>query len=70
MWRVLAPGSLASRFEARTSLHLTPLIGRQTEVRLLHKQFSKAKHGKGQVVLISGEPGIGKSRLMLALQLD
>ena len=68
VWRVVAPGSLASRFEARTSLHLTPLIGRQTEVRLLHKQFSKAKHGKGQVVLISGEPGIGKSRLILALQ--
>ncbi|WFU43267.1 adenylate/guanylate cyclase domain-containing protein [Bradyrhizobium sp. CB82] len=68
VWRVVAPGSLSSRFEARTSLHLTPLIGRQAEVRLLHKQYSKAKHGKGQIVLISGEPGIGKSRLILALR--
>lgn len=68
VWRVVAPGSLSSRFEARTSSHLTPLIGRQDEVRLLHKQYSKAKQGKGQMVLISGEPGIGKSRLILALR--
>ena len=68
VWRVVAPGQLSSRFEARTSLYLTPLIGRQAEVRLLHKQYSKAKHGKGQIVLISGEPGIGKSRLILALR--
>ncbi|UVO31039.1 AAA family ATPase [Bradyrhizobium arachidis] len=68
VWRVVAPGSLSSRFEARTSLHLTPLIGRQAEVRLLHKHYSKAKHGKGQIVLISGEPGIGKSRLIQALR--
>ncbi|MGY8667762.1 AAA family ATPase [Bradyrhizobium sp. UFLA05-109] len=68
VWRVVASGSLSSRFEARTSSHLTPLIGRQDEVRLLHKQYSKAKQGKGQMVLISGEPGIGKSRLVLALR--
>jgi predicted ATPase/class 3 adenylate cyclase len=68
VWRVVAPGSLSSRFEARTSLHLTPLIARQDEVRLLHKQYSKAKRGKGQIVLISGEPGIGKSRLILAMR--
>jgi class 3 adenylate cyclase/predicted ATPase len=68
VWRVLAPGSISSRFEARTSLDLTPLIDRQPELRLLQKQYSKAKRGKGRVVLISGEPGIGKSRLMLALQ--
>ena len=68
VWRVLAPGSVSSRFEARTSSHLTPLIGRQDELRLLHKQYSKAKRGKGQIVLLSGEPGIGKSRLILALR--
>ena len=68
VWRVVAPGSASSRFEARTSLHLTPLIDRQAEVRLLQKQYSKAKRGKGQIVLISGEPGIGKSRLILALR--
>jgi class 3 adenylate cyclase/ABC-type transport system involved in cytochrome c biogenesis ATPase subunit len=68
VWRVVAPGSASSRFEARTSFQLTPLIDRQAELRLLHKQYSKAKRGKGQVVLISGEPGIGKSRLILALR--
>ena len=68
VWRVVAPGSASSRFEARTSLYLTPLIGRQAEVRLLQKQYSKARRGKGQIVLVSGEPGIGKSRLILALR--
>src|SRR6516165_2334292 len=68
VWRVLAPGSISSRFEARTSLQLTPLIDRQSEVRLLQKRYSKAKRGKGQIALISGEPGIGKSRLILALR--
>src|SRR5215472_3938347 len=68
VWRVLAPGSVSSRFEARTSSHLTPLIGRQAELRLLQKQYTKAKRGKGQVVLVSGEPGIGKSRLIMALR--
>ncbi len=68
VWRVLAPGSASSRFEARQSSHLTPLIGRQAELGLLQKQYSKAKRGKGQVVLVSGEPGIGKSRLIMALR--
>jgi predicted ATPase/class 3 adenylate cyclase len=68
VWRVLAPGSVSSRFEARTSSQLTPLVNRQAELRLLHKQYSKAKRGKGQVVVISGEPGIGKSRLVEALR--
>jgi len=68
VWRVVALGSVSSRFEARTSLHLTPLIDRQSEVRLLQKQYSKAKRGKGQIALISGEPGMGKSRLILALR--
>ncbi|HEY6903651.1 MAG TPA: adenylate/guanylate cyclase domain-containing protein [Candidatus Acidoferrales bacterium] len=67
VWRVVALGS-ANRFEARTSLHLTPLIDRQSEVRLLQKQYGKAKRGKGRIALISGEPGIGKSRLILALR--
>lgn len=68
VWRVVASGSVSSRFEARTSLHLTPLVGRQAELHLLQKQYSKAKRGKGQVVMISGEPGIGKSRLIVALR--
>jgi class 3 adenylate cyclase/predicted ATPase len=68
VWRVLAAGSASSRFEARTSFELTPLIDRQAELRLLQKQYGKAKRGKGQVVLISGEAGIGKSRLIVALR--
>jgi class 3 adenylate cyclase/predicted ATPase len=68
VWRVLSPSPVSSRFEAHQSSQLTPLIGRQAEVTLLHKLYSKAKHGKGQVVLISGEPGIGKSRLIMALR--
>jgi class 3 adenylate cyclase/predicted ATPase len=68
VWRVLSPGVVSSRFEARTSLQLTPLVGRQAELRLLQKQYTKAKRGKGQVVMISGEPGIGKSRLIEALR--
>jgi class 3 adenylate cyclase/predicted ATPase len=68
VWRVLALGSVSSRFEARQSSHLTPLIGRQAELGLLQKQYSKVKRGKGQVVLVSGEPGIGKSRLIMELR--
>src|SRR5438046_6737433 len=67
VWRILAPGSVSSRFEARQSSHLTPLIGRQAELGFLQKQYSKAKRGKGQVILVSGAPGIGKSRLVMAL---
>jgi len=68
VWRVLAPGLASSRFEARTSVELTPLIARQAELRLLQKQYGKVKRGKGQIVMISGEAGIGKSRLVLALR--
>ncbi len=68
VWSIIAPGSLSSRFEARQSQDLTPLIGRQVELGLLQKHYGKAKRGKGQVILISGEPGIGKSRLIMALR--
>jgi class 3 adenylate cyclase/predicted ATPase len=68
VWRVLGPSSVVSRFEARQSSHLTPLVARQAELSLLRKHFGHAKHGHGRLLLISGEPGIGKSRLVIALR--
>jgi class 3 adenylate cyclase/tetratricopeptide (TPR) repeat protein len=61
-WQVLGAGVAESRFEA---LHATttPLIGRQEEIDLLMRRWEQAKRGEGCVVLISGEPGIGKSRI-------
>ena len=67
-WKVLRAGSIASRFEALHPVALTPLIGRDEEMELLVRRWQKAKSGEAQVVLISGEPGIGKSRLVTALQ--
>jgi len=68
VWRVVRPGLIATRFEARQSAHLTPLVGRNTEVSLLHEQYLRAASGHGWVTIISGEPGIGKSRLIMALR--
>ena len=65
-WRVLGESGQASRFEALRSRE-TPLVGREEEVELLVRRWQQAKSGEGRVVLISGEPGIGKSRLTAAL---
>jgi predicted ATPase/class 3 adenylate cyclase len=56
--------SKASRFEARRSGRIVPLIGREAELTVLRDAFEKAKTGQGQLVAVSGEPGIGKSRLV------
>jgi class 3 adenylate cyclase len=66
-WAALRPSSVESRFDALHSTGLTELVGREEELELLLRRWSKAKAGEGQVVLISGEPGIGKSRLTAAL---
>jgi predicted ATPase len=66
-WRVLRPSAVASRFEALRGAALSPLVGRDEEIDLLLRRWGRAKAGAGQVVLISGEPGIGKSRLVAAL---
>ena len=66
-WAALRQASLGSRFEALHAGGLTDLIGREEELELLLRRWSKAKTGEGQVVLLSGEPGIGKSRLTAAL---
>jgi class 3 adenylate cyclase len=65
-WQVLGESSAVSRFEALRSRE-TPLVGRAEEVELLLRRWEQAKSGEGRVVLISGEPGIGKSRLTAAL---
>ena len=62
VWRVLGPSSLGSRFEALRATS-TPLIGREEEIALLMRRWQQAKAGDGSVVLIVGEPGIGKSRI-------
>jgi len=66
-WEVLRPSVIASRFEALRGSALTGLVGRDEEIDLLLRRWTRAKAGEGQVVLLSGEPGIGKSRLTAAL---
>jgi class 3 adenylate cyclase len=66
-WTALRPSAIESRFEALHAGGLTELVGREEELELLLRRWSKAKSGEGQVVLLSGEPGIGKSRLTAAL---
>jgi class 3 adenylate cyclase len=66
-WAALRPTSVESRFEAFHATGLTELVGRDEELELLLRRWSKAKLGEGQVVLLSGEAGIGKSRLSAAL---
>jgi len=67
-WRVLRPSAVASRFEALRGSSLSPLVGRDEEIDLLLRRWARAKTGDGQVVLISGEPGIGKSRITAELE--
>jgi hypothetical protein len=66
VWQVLGEGILESRFEALRP-GATPLIGRDEEMELLLRRWAQAKAGNGRVVLISAEPGVGKSRLAEAL---
>jgi len=66
-WAALRPASVESRFEAFHATGLTELVGREEELDLLLRRWSKAKTGEGQAVLLSGEAGIGKSRLTAAL---
>ncbi|MEJ2374164.1 MAG: adenylate/guanylate cyclase domain-containing protein, partial [Pseudolabrys sp.] len=66
-WRVLRERTMQSRFEALRAGNLAPLVGREEELELLLRRWQQAKGGEGRVVLLSGEPGIGKSRLVAAL---
>src|SRR5216684_7042796 len=68
VYRVLSAKNIASRFEAAHAGSLTPLIGRSSELRLLLDRWQKVKEGDGQVIFLSGIPGVGKSRLLHELK--
>jgi class 3 adenylate cyclase/tetratricopeptide (TPR) repeat protein/energy-coupling factor transporter ATP-binding protein EcfA2 len=67
-WQVLAASEVQSRFEAQHETSLAPLVGREEELELLLRRWSQASRGEGRVVLLTGEPGVGKSRLIAALE--
>jgi class 3 adenylate cyclase/DNA-binding winged helix-turn-helix (wHTH) protein/tetratricopeptide (TPR) repeat protein len=68
VYRVLGESGVQSRLDAVGASGLTPLVGREQEVDLLLQRWEDAKQGLGQVVVLSGEAGIGKSRLVRAVQ--
>jgi class 3 adenylate cyclase/tetratricopeptide (TPR) repeat protein len=67
VWQVLGPSGVESRFEAMHKTKLPPLFGREEEIELLRRRWRHATQGEGRVVLLTGEPGIGKSHIALAL---
>jgi class 3 adenylate cyclase/predicted ATPase len=68
VYRISSKGAAQNRFDVVVGTGLTPLIGREEELNLLRRHWAQAKAGAGQVVLLNGEPGIGKSRLMQELK--
>ena len=66
-WRVLRARAAQSRFDAARGPRMTPFVGRAHEIELLLDRWQRAAEGAGQVVLLSGEAGIGKSRIALTL---
>src|SRR5579872_5732890 len=66
-WAALRPSLVQSRFEALRSSGLSQFVGREREIALLFGRWNQAKDGQGQVVIVSGQPGVGKSRLTRAL---
>src|SRR6202008_4383656 len=65
--QVLQAQDVPSRFAVTVMQGLTPLVGREQEIGLLHERWAQARDGMGQVVVLSGEAGVGKSRLVQAL---
>jgi predicted ATPase len=65
---VAGEGRAESRFEALHAAGMTPLVDRKKELALLLSRWTRAREGEGQVVLLAGEAGIGKSRLVQALR--
>jgi predicted ATPase/class 3 adenylate cyclase len=66
VWQVLRASGVESRFEAMHKTKLPPLLGREEETELLLRRWRHATQGEGRVVLLTGEPGIGKSHIALA----
>jgi predicted ATPase/class 3 adenylate cyclase len=67
-WQLLGTSGVESRFEAQHQTRLTPLIGRDEEIDLLLRRWRHAAQGEGCAVVLSGDPGIGKSHIARALQ--
>ena len=67
-YRVLGASGVQSRLEIAAARGLTPLVGREPEVALLGERWARVKTGMGQVVMLEGETGIGKSRLVQVLK--
>src|SRR5262249_8560873 len=67
IWQALGPSGEAGRRHARRKTKLQQLIGREEEIELLLRRWRHATQGEGRVVLLTGEPGIGKSHIALAL---
>jgi predicted ATPase/class 3 adenylate cyclase len=68
VWQVLGTSGVESRFEAQHKTPLTPLIGRDEEIEMLLRRWRHAAQAEGCVVLLTGQPGIGKSHIAQALQ--
>jgi TOMM system kinase/cyclase fusion protein len=68
VYQVLSETTARSRLDAASSTGLTPLVGREQEIGLLQERWAQVKEGLGQMVLLSGEAGIGKSRLVQVLK--
>ena len=68
LYRVVQESEAQSRFDVAVQAGLTPLVGREEELALLRRRWEQATEGEGQVVLLSGEAGIGKSRLVQELK--
>lgn len=68
LYRVIGPTGVSTRFEVASLEGLTPFVGRDTEIDLLQESWAQAQKGRGQVVLLGGEAGIGKSRLVRELR--
>jgi class 3 adenylate cyclase len=67
-WQVVGTTTAETRFEAAHEAGLTPFVGREQEIALLMDRWSQAAEGEGQVVLISADPGMGKSRITQVLR--